>query len=356
MNDKKSSMGGAELQFVLLAKHLVDNSFSVDFIVSGEGRETSFTKNRIKIHRLYLKYLKYGKKTIIYDWIKLFCCLRKIDADIYMIKTPRHLLFLLSLFNLFHNKKIVFIGQIDEDVMLGKVLSKDGIIGLVLYRLGLTNISFTIAQNLFQLKGFVCSLKQKSYLIRNFTSLNSPCFREKKNYVLWVGNNHSKKHPELFVKLAQDLPDIEFVMIMSTTPQTPHDDDITAVARTLDNLTYVGYVPFFMIGKYFGEAALFVGTSDMEGFPNTYIQAWQTKTPVVSLYVDPDDVITRYNLGKVSKTLEQLCLDVEQLMTNDPERSVLGDTCREYVRRFHSPQIVTQKYISFFNYLMKYDS
>lgn len=349
-------MGGAELQFVLLANQLVDNSFSVDFIVNGEEEETSFVKNKITIHKLYLKYLKGSKKTILCDWIKLFFCLREIDADIYMIKTPRHLLFLLAVFRFFYHKKIVFVGQIDEDVIPGKVLAKDGIIGLLLYRMGLTNISFTIAQNVFQLKGFISSLNQKSALVRNYTSLHSPCFLEKKNYVLWVGNNHPKKHPELFLSLARQLPDLEFVMIMSTTPQNPHDDDITAVASTLDNLTYVGYVPFFMIGKYFGEAALFVGTSDMEGFPNTYIQAWQTKTPVVSLYVDPDDVITRYNLGKVSKTFEQLCLDVEQLMTNDSERLVLGDTCREYVRRFHSPQIVTQKYISFFNYLMKYGS
>ncbi|WP_176724126.1 glycosyltransferase [Desulfoplanes formicivorans] len=355
MNNKKSSMGGAELQFVLLANHLAYHSFSVDFIVNGEGQETSFIKNKIKIHSLFLKYLKGKKKNIFCDWIKLFLCLRKIDADIYMIKTPRHLLFLLAVFNFFYNKKIVFVGQIDEDVMPSRVLAKDGVIGLILYRLGLTNISFTIAQNYCQLKGFVCSFNQRSVLVRNYTSLNEPCCSAKKKYILWVGNNHAKKHPELFIKLAQELPEFHFVMIMSTTPQKPHDDDIIEMTRSMTNISYLGYIPFSSIGRYFCEASLFVGTSDMEGFPNTYLQAWQTKTPVVSLYVDPDCVITTYNLGKVSKTFEQLCVDVKTMMINKSERLLIGDNCFEYIGKFHSQQIVTQKYMSFFNYLMKYD-
>jgi len=257
-------------------------------------------------------------------------------------------------FKIFHAKKVVFVGQIDEDVMLSRVLAKDGKIGLILYRLGLAHISFAIAQNYYQLKGFVCSFNQRSVRIRNYTSLNAPCSNPQKKYILWVGNNHTKKHPEIFVQLAQELPDFQFVMIMSTTPQNPNDHDIVEMTCSMTNINYLGYIPFSSIGRYFCEASLFVGTSDMEGFPNTYLQAWQAKTPVVSLYIDPDNVITNYGLGKVSKTFGQLCIDVEKMMTNKSERMRMGDNCLEYVRKFHSEQVITQQYTSFFKYLMKY--
>ena len=52
-------------------------------------------------------------------------------------------------------------------------------------------------------------------------------------------------------------------------------------------------------------AKLFINTSDLEGFPTTYLQAWQRGVPVLS-FVNPDDLINPNRLGKVVKDLDEM--------------------------------------------------
>ena len=41
------------------------------------------------------------------------------------------------------------------------------------------------------------------------------------------------------------------------------------------------------------DAALLLCTSDEEGFPNMFTQAWASGTPIVTLKVDPDNIIEK---------------------------------------------------------------
>ena len=41
------------------------------------------------------------------------------------------------------------------------------------------------------------------------------------------------------------------------------------------------------------KSKILINTSSFEGFPNTFVQAWANGVPVISLKVDPDNIIKK---------------------------------------------------------------
>jgi len=81
---------------------------------------------------------------------------------------------------------------------------------------------------------------------------------------------------------------------------------------------------------------VFVSTSFEEGFPNTFIEAWINEVPVVSLYVDPDDIIKNNALGFHSGSFEKLVKDIKYLIENPQECRRMGKRARRYVKEYHN--------------------
>jgi glycosyltransferase involved in cell wall biosynthesis len=97
----------------------------------------------------------------------------------------------------------------------------------------------------------------------------------------------------------------------------------------MPNLKFYGFIPFHKIDEYFRKASIFVNTSRIEGFPNTFIQAWAHRVPVVSLTVDPDGIIQNEKLGFRSGTFKQLISDVITLLNDEKLRTSLGGNARK---------------------------
>jgi glycosyltransferase involved in cell wall biosynthesis len=87
---------------------------------------------------------------------------------------------------------------------------------------------------------------------------------------------------------------------------------------------------------------LFLSTSDEEGFPNTFLQAWAAGTPVVSLTIDPDNLIKRNVLGKVSGTIERAITDIKELIGSPETREAISSRVRRYAANNHSPSAVAE--------------
>ena len=51
------------------------------------------------------------------------------------------------------------------------------------------------------------------------------------------------------------------------------------------------------MNRLLARSHIFVNTSTHEGFPNTFIQSWLREVVVVSLQVDPDQVLERQQVG-----------------------------------------------------------
>jgi glycosyltransferase involved in cell wall biosynthesis len=76
----------------------------------------------------------------------------------------------------------------------------------------------------------------------------------------------------------------------------------------------------------FGQARVLLNTSEAEGFPNAYLQAWRSGTPVVSP-VDPDGLILSQGLGRVAERPENLARAVDNLCRRPQRWLIAHERC-----------------------------
>ena len=112
--------------------------------------------------------------------------------------------------------------------------------------------------------------------------------------------------------------------------------------RALRNVEYLGQVPPQKAAQIIADAAVLLTTSDEEGFPNTFLQAWSSGTPVVSLKIDPDGIIERMSLGAVSPSIDGTIGTINALLEAPQRREEIAVHARQYVAQRHSESAVTR--------------
>ncbi len=340
-----ATAGGAENQLKTLGISFLKKGYEIHFIVDDFGQPDIEIINKIIIHKVSLKYRGGANYYLPVSWYRFIKTLNLIKADCHLIKFPKDLLLPLGLYSFLERKKVVFIGQSDGDTNPAVIKQIDNYITYWFYRTGLLFVNKIIAQNKKQQIEFKKVYNKNAKIIKSMITLPETDQYEKKKYILWVGNNSFNKQPEKFLKLAEYLPEYNFKMIMSPTAKTLSDNFITDKLHLVPNLKYIGYVPFSQIAVYFQEAAVFISTSLREGFPNTFLQSWQYKTPVISLNIDPDNIIKNMNLGRHSKTFERLCMDVKSVMEDKYVRCKIGENAKQYIKKYHSTDAIIKEYL-----------
>jgi glycosyltransferase involved in cell wall biosynthesis len=162
--------------------------------------------------------------------------------------------------------------------------------------------------------------------------------------VFWAARFDTWKRPDLVADLAEELTEVTFVMAGS-----PGDEElfggIQRRAADLENLVTLGHVPFSEIDRYFAAADIFLNTSEEEGFPNTFLQAWAQNTPVVSFRVDPNEILASQKIGLVADgSIKALKCHIRQLAFDKERRTELGNASREYLREHHTIEAITDQY------------
>jgi glycosyltransferase involved in cell wall biosynthesis len=80
------------------------------------------------------------------------------------------------------------------------------------------------------------------------------------------------------------------------------------------------------------DAAILLSTSDVEGFPNTFVQAWSSGTPVVSIRIDPDNIIEHMRLGAVVGNSDRAVHEIAALMHSPERRDAIAARAIAFVR------------------------
>ncbi len=157
--------------------------------------------------------------------------------------------------------------------------------------------------------------------------------------VVWIANLKPLKRPELYLDLAEELGSIAGVrfLLAGRGNDGRWCRRVMRRIRETSPVEYLGELAQEEVNELLERADILVSTSEVEGFPNTFIQAWMREVPVVSLDLDPDGVLTRECIGIRSAGFRQMVADTKRLIQDGEMRRSMGRRAREYALAHHSP-------------------
>lgn len=150
--------------------------------------------------------------------------------------------------------------------------------------------------------------------------------------VLWVGRLQPWKHPEHFVHIVRRLhgKPYRFLAMGREIEKIGIASEFKKLEQFAPNFKYLGEIDREEVCSLLERARLLVNTSELEGFSNTFIEAWLRGVPVVSLTEDPDGLIRDRGLGAVSGSLDRLAGDIEELMDQPAAWREISARCRKF--------------------------
>lgn len=216
----------------------------------------------------------------------------------------------------------------------------------------LKNADVVIAQTKHQQKLLLENYSVKSMVIPNAHQI--PIDTRKKfdfPIVCWIANLKKWKRPDIFLKLAQHLSHVpSHFYFAGRNDGSNFAKKIIKKANQLTNVTYLGELPFHKTNELLEKSHIFVNTSEPnEGFPNTFIQSWMRETPVISLEFDPDNLLKEEKLGFCSNNFETLVSQIEYLIKNGKESSLIGRKSRSFANENYNLETISKLYAELFS-------
>jgi glycosyltransferase involved in cell wall biosynthesis len=123
-----------------------------------------------------------------------------------------------------------------------------------------------------------------------------------------------------------------------------YGEEVQKMLRQTPNVDYRGGVPPDEAMNVIGQSAVFLSTSAMEGFPNTFLHAWSCGVPVLSLGVDLDGLITRERLGFQTDSIQGAVDAIPGLVQEGFSRRHSARYI-QYVQDNHSEDIAVRRFL-----------
>ena len=352
---KIESVGGAEVQQVLLARELANRGFRVSMICGDYGQPDLVAIDGIDVY----KYLTGESNVPVVRFFhprltNIWRTLRRIDPDIVYQRTAAAATGVAALYSKWHGRRFVYAAACDLDVTrreLHKLFNRrGGSRSRGLFVLGLRLADAIVCQHAAQAEECRRSFGRDATVIPSCYATAVTTSAPRHGDVLWAGTLAEGKRPELFLELARRLPGLRFRMVGGPSSEPGGAalfDRIRAVAAGIPNLEFIGFVPYARIDREFDRARVFVNTSDFEGFPNTFLQSWSRRIPTVS-FCDVGATFEQAPLTTVVEDIEGMAAAVEQLMTDLALWETQGARLQRYARSAHSPNAALAAYEQLF--------
>jgi len=337
--------GGESVQQTLLAKAFRNLGYDVSMVVQDYGQPQGELIDGIRVWKTFdvrdgipvFRFL-YPRMTSILS------ALKRADADIYYQSCAGMMTGVVAWFCRKHDRKFIFRLAHDSDCIPGKQiirLWRDRMI----YEYGLRRADLVAAQGIKQAALLKDNYELDSTPVNMAVELPEPGHAMVRDIdILWVNNLRVFKRPELVVKLARMLPEYRVTMIGGAVPgsETLYRE-VEAQAGVVPNLDFLGAVSYDMVNRYFSRSRIFVNTSDWEGFPNSFLQAWVRGVPVISFF-DPDGLIAGSGLGAVPADLASMAQVARELLRDEDVHSTVAQRSRKFVIDHYSPAAVAKLY------------
>ena len=208
-----------------------------------------------------------------------------------------------------------------------------------------------MAQNDFQFQ----SLKNK-YPQKPVIKIANPFLIEKKflipklkpeGYIAWVANFRFQKNLQLLYNISVSMPNESFLIAGEPLiPLDPESSEFMEKLQGLPNVTFAGKVSRGQILHFLQKAKFLLNTSRYEGFSNTFLEAMQTGTPIISTpNVNPDNIISNYGLGLLYLNPNDLTDSLNNL--SDEDYAMFSKNCISYIQEYHDHLTLGEKLMGF---------
>jgi glycosyltransferase involved in cell wall biosynthesis len=342
----RHGVGGAELQQTLLAKALVARGCNVSMVVADYGQPDGAVWDGIKTYKAYRPRAGIPILRFVHPrWTGVWSAMSRASTEIYYTSCAGALLGQVTLFARLHGAKVIFRIASNSDCDPASLLIRYWR-DKRLYRYGLRHADLVLAQTPEQQQALLKNFRRVSRVVPSLTDTTGRCpgFVERDG-VLWVGNIRALKRPGLLLEAAAKLPHLQFHIIGGPMPGSESlYAAVRAQALQLANVRFHGPVPYHEVGEFYERARVFVGTSEIEGFPNTYLQAWSRGTPVVA-FLDPEHLIARNGMGRAVTTVSEMCEEIVTLNSDTQAWEAASQRSREYMDNRFNLTRMTAPYI-----------
>ena len=342
-------VGGESVQQALLADALVRRGIEVATVVADWGQEDGRQWQGIRVFKAYRRQAGIPMLRFFHPrWTRLWSALARADADVYYTSCAGMHVGLIAMFCRRRGRRFVFRAASDPDCDRSRLpllvrYARDR----WLYEYGLRRADAILVQSAGQAEALARSYGLRAGIAEML--VDSPVAAPMRDIdVLWVGNLKRVKRPDRVLQLARALPGAHIHVVGGETPgEEALFQEFVQGATATEHLTYHGRVPYRAACALYGRARVLLNTSDVEGFPNAYLQAWQNGVPVVTL-IDPDGVIEREGLGIVCSSAEELSGAVQRLLGDRAAWAHASTRCSAFMARHYNEDRILADYLAAF--------
>lgn len=341
--------GGAELQAQYISAELARRGHETHYVAHESDETKTTVHDGVTIHRL-------SSKNSVSHLVKTIRKLRQLDPDIlYFRLLPELPLATLAkkatdaylVFNISHNAHCLprfasWPGK-DSETTIHDIYRRSN---LAFQRTLLSIPDTILAQTEVQQHLLNANWRIDSALTGNGHPVpSSEPEKHSPPVVLWLASIKPFKQPHVFVDVAEKCQDLdcEFWMVGQPT-HTELADEIQERVDTIANIDYFGGCSIPESNEYLEKASVFVNTSSMEGYPNTFIQAWFRKTPVVTMGADPAGDRSSHQTGYYNLSdADEIETQVRTLIENPSQRDSLATQAYEHALEHNDIRTVVDR-------------
>lgn len=330
-------MGGAEWQCYILSEELLKRGWALEVVtIKDQITKSQYINSKIS----YITYKKY--KSCFITFVLIFLKLLKTDSAIYYVRTDARILRgACRLYTWIFNKRMVFAVGSDNDTMNISLLKNlnfnafyilkfvDRCITEAFVRWGI-NADALVAQTERQKEILEKRANKNVIVISNSFRIPLSDICSKENIILWVGNIRdlnnveNVKQPRCFIDLAHifSKENWQFIMIGRGTKELNCESH---------NLKLLGELSHEEVEGWYKKSKIYINTSIVEGFPNTFLEAIFFKCIIVSLSVDIDNLLAENKLGFISgNNFQRLIMNLKSVMDKYETKEIQDMSERAY--------------------------
>lgn len=344
--------GGVERQTALTARWLAARGHMVSLLVWDEGQADEVRIDGVRVIKMCrLEDGLPGLRFLHPRWTSLRAALARADADVYYHNCAEYVTGQIALWCRRRGRAFVYSVASDPECDPALPALRQAR-ARALFRFGLRHADRIIVQT-----------RRQSRLLREGWQLEStvlpmPCpgpaalapreFPAGRARLIWVGRISPEKRPEWLLDLAAALPEIDVDVVGPSSER----DVATAQAfleraASVSNLHIRGRVARERMPEVYRDAAGLVCTSEYEGFPNTFLEAWSHGVPVFST-IDPDDLIADRGLGAVAGGTTALARSIRAALGSPDDWRRMSENARTYYASRHMVEAALPAFESIF--------